>query len=98
MRKKHADETHEPDVSLTGRNRFIVEVFNAIIDRLMAELKRRSMSYKAVSKLFSFLNTIKTDYVQELRSAAMRLQAKYSGDLNLDFPDEIVHFQSFCRN
>lgn len=95
IRKRHADDSSEPDVHLPGRRRFAVSVYNVIIDRLVAELDRRYESYNTTLQSFSFLNNLLTTSPEELRTSASRLQRKYDVDLEDDFVEELIQFREF---
>jgi len=82
---------------MTGQQKFAVDVFSVIIDKLVAELDRRYESYNALNSIFGFLNKIHILSSQELRSAAAVLQKKYHSDLQEDFVDEIEQFKEFIR-
>uniref|UniRef100_A0A8C6WJK3 Zinc finger MYM-type protein 1 n=1 Tax=Neogobius melanostomus TaxID=47308 RepID=A0A8C6WJK3_9GOBI len=99
-RKKRPDETPGEDVTIamTGRQKFAVNVFNVVIDKLVAELDWRYEAYNALKHSFGFLNKIHLLTSQELRSAAALLQKKYPSDIQEDFADEIVQFKEFIMN
>lgn len=100
QRKKHADESSEPDshLSMSSQQKFAVSVFTLIVDKLVAELDRRYESYKEINNCFGFLNNIHSLSSQELRSSAINLQGKYNTDLQEDFEDEMAHFKEYCKN
>lgn len=58
-RKKQADESTSPDcaISMSGRQKFVVDVLNVIIDKLVAEVNKRCESYKGLDNTFGFLNS-----------------------------------------
>ena len=55
-RKKASDEGMADDVQLSGPDRFYVNTFLAIIDRIQSELTRRKQSYQLISERFDFLS------------------------------------------
>jgi len=98
-RKKHADEPDKPhqDFQMSGRQKFIADVFYGINYHLIAELDRRSESNKEITNFFNFLNNIHTLSDQELSSSCVKLQQKCQTDLQEDFADEFVHFKAFWK-
>ena len=97
-RKRQADESSEPECELSGRRRFHTSVYICVIDRLVSELDRRYQSYNDVYENFGFLNGLHLISPQDLRSAALSLQRKYSSDLEEDFVEEVVQFREFVQD
>lgn len=99
-RKKQADELSGPDcdIAMSGRYKFVVNVFNVIIDKLVAEVSKRCEAYKELDNTFGFLNKVSELSPQQIRSSATLLQNKYSCDLQEDLVDEFEHFREYIRN
>ena len=74
IRKRQADESSAPDCHLPGRRKFLVSVYNVVIDRLVVELDRRYQAYNSTVESFGFLNTLRTTSSHGLRVSASRLQ------------------------
>lgn len=99
-RKKLPDDSNEPDIgnTMTGREKFAVDLFILIIDKLVAELDRRFASYDSLNRYFGFPSKIHLLKNEELHAAAVLLQQKYHTDIQEDFPDELIQFRDFIKN
>lgn len=98
-RTRQADEPPGPDgqQNMSGKEKFSVNVFTVIVDKLVAELDRRYQAYQEIDRYFGFLNNIQSLPVNAIRSSAISLQIKYSNDLQDDFAEEMVHFKEFIK-
>lgn len=95
-RKRRADDSSAPDHILIGVEKFRVEVFLVIIDKLTSALQARHKSYTETCDYFGFLTRLKSLSVAEICEASRNLQRKYSTDLQDVFEDELVQFIKFC--
>lgn len=77
---------------LWGSDKFRVETFYLIIDKLIAELTKRSKAYDHITQLFGFLTQLLTMESVELENQAKALIEVYSNDLNNDLLIELKHF------
>ena len=93
-RKAFADENVDNEVVLRGSQKFKVETFYVLIDRLLAGLNTRMDAYKEVNDSFGVLFDTTCDDA-DLRKRAESLSSAYQADLNRDFPDELVQFRAF---
>lgn len=94
-RKAFADENVDNEVVLRGSQKFQVETFYVLIDRLLAGLNTRMDAYKEVNDCFGVLFDTTCDDA-DLRKRAESLSSAYQADLNRDFPDELVQFRAFA--
>jgi len=57
-RKLQLDESRENEVIMTGKNKFKVVTFYAILDRVRSELEKRHSAYENVFKRFDFIRSL----------------------------------------
>lgn len=81
---------------LTGEDKFRVETFIAVIDKLTSALQQRHGAYKETCTYFGFLTKLGSLSNKEIREASLRLQRKYNTDIQEDFPDELIQFVRFA--
>jgi len=94
-RKTFADETTENEVILNGSQRFKVETFNMIIDRLLSCLAKRIDGYRDLNGLYGVLFDADTDS-DDVRKRADALASTYPDDLDkAAFGDELIQFKLF---
>lgn len=91
-RKRFFDESNAPDTVHSPRDKFKIETFNCIIDRLVAELRKRLTAYSNLHEVFGFITDFKSLPADELRARATNLVASYPADLEPSFVDEFVQF------
>lgn len=98
-RKKRPDEAEGQgdDTILSGKEDLKINTFNVVIDRLYAELKKRSDVYFDLNGKFGFLNCLSSISNEEIRKNASFLTEKYQTDLDDDFGEECVQFKSFVE-
>jgi len=97
-RKPRSDDSNVPDHMLTGEDKFRVEAFYVIIDKLISALQQRHRAYKETCGYFGFLTQLGNLSNSEIREASLKLQSKYNTDLHDDFPDELIQFVSFSAS
>ncbi len=88
-----SDETNEGSVQFVGRDNFKVNTFNAVLDRLVVELRERHIEYKSISGKYKCILQIDSLSEVELRQEARILQKFFPDDLETIFEDELFHFQ-----
>lgn len=59
--------------NLGGSEKFRIESFNVIVDKLRIELKKRSSTYNHITELFGFLTKLTSIEIDEMRECANRL-------------------------
>lgn len=94
-RKHMADESAEPDVEFGGKEKFRIETFNVLIDKLVSCLDHRLTAYTHLTNLFHVLFMPDNMSISELTSRAEALAAAYPTDLTMSLGDELVQFKSF---
>lgn len=95
VRKRHSDDGDGEEVVLRGREKFKIDSYLPIIDKLHAELFHRMKAYDNVYSIFGFLTEfpLKTD--DEIKEAARRFSENYREDIETEFINEMVHFKYF---
>lgn len=99
-RKLRVDEDRggvEQEVILTGREKFRVETFFVIIDRLKTELLRRKEAYSVIASTFSVFSNMSSLSPSEISERAANLQALYDNDLEPSFANECIHFSHLIK-
>lgn len=93
---KYADNVTEIQ-NLDGCEKFRIESFNVIVDKLRVELEKRSSAYNHITELFGFLTKLTTIEIDEMRECADRLVSIYSHDLERSLGCELEQFISFIK-
>lgn len=96
--EKQQNESRELDCKLSGLEKSCVELFNVIIDKSVAELHCRCKAYKGVCGNFRCMNYLHLLSASELDDSAVKLQNKYSTNLQEDFANELVQFREFTKH
>ncbi|CAB4019207.1 zinc finger MYM-type 1-like, partial [Paramuricea clavata] len=98
-RNRHYDEPGSaPEVSQTPANKFRMDTFLVIIDKIDAELRKRLHgAYTGIAARFGFLQKLKDLSVEEVVESAMIFQEAYPTDLEASLSDELVQFSVFFR-
>ena len=95
VRKRQYNDGDSEEVELRGREKFKIETYLPILDKLCAELSRRMDAYNKVNFIFGFLVQLPSKTNSEIKEAAQRFREIYPGDIELEFLDEIFSFQTF---
>ena len=83
-----------PELSQTPANKFHIDTFLVIINRIDAELPKRLGAYTGIAAKFGFLRKLKDLSVEVVESAKI-LQGEYPTDPEASLSDELVQFSSF---
>ncbi|XP_065654746.1 uncharacterized protein LOC136081363 [Hydra vulgaris] len=94
--KKLSNGENQVD-SLSVSDKFRVNTFFAIIDKLVTQLTIRSDGYNYVNKLFGFLSKLLTISTMELQVSAKKIVEVYSNDLEDSFIFEIEQFVTLLK-
>lgn len=100
-RKLRSDESTESRMSETcfdARQDFRINTFLVIIDKVVAELTRRSEIYNQIASDFRLLTDFTILSHDELRENARNMLDKFPDDLDEYFIEECDHFQDFVKN
>ena len=94
--KKLSNGENQVD-SLSASDKFRVNTFFVIIDKLVTQLTIRSDGYNHVNKLFGFLSKLLTISTMELQVSAKKIVEVYSNDLEDSFIFEIEQFVTLLK-
>uniref|UniRef100_A0A671WKW6 HAT C-terminal dimerisation domain-containing protein n=1 Tax=Sparus aurata TaxID=8175 RepID=A0A671WKW6_SPAAU len=96
-RKTFADEEGANDVSNlhSGRDKFKIETFYVIIDKLVSCLDHRLSAYKHLTEIFGVLFLVETASSSEITEHANTLVSAYPSDLDSGLANELLQFRSF---
>lgn len=97
-RKLQADEERENEVHMSGRDKFKVETYFAILDRIESEMKKRCTAYINIYEKYNFLFNLNQLSLEEIVQKANKLQAFYNDDLEESFSNECLHFRSYLQS
>ena len=83
------------DVQLSRSDRFYVNTFLAIIDRIQSELTRRKQSYQLISERFDFLSFPKEEdnFVEKCNA----LKEAYPLHFDDNMVNEVIQFFRFAK-
>jgi hypothetical protein len=93
-RKAAFDEVCGHEVEFTGRDSYRIKVFSVIVDRLSAELRRRSNAYEAINDNFSFLTNLHRMKPHVAVEKAKNFQTLYFEDVEDSLHNECLHLQA----
>ncbi|KAF7653501.1 hypothetical protein LDENG_00082200 [Lucifuga dentata] len=96
-RKSFSDESTENEVLLSGSEKYKVETFNVIIDRLISCLTKRTDAYRDITGLFGILFDMECD-AQEVCSWTTTLISTYPEDLTNELADELIQLRHFVSS
>lgn len=97
-RKQHHADGDTEEVVLRGKEKFRIETYLPILDRLSAELNRRAEAYDKLQSLFGFLVEFPSKTDDELRHATETFRDTYPDDVDIEFQEEMVHFKYFVTD
>ena len=83
--------------NLEGTDKFRICTYYVIIDKLIAELKKRSSAYNEFIKLFGFLANLKNLGKNDLQRSAENLVGAYKKDLENTFVLELELFVAILK-
>ena len=93
--KLNVGAAHESEFSPSER--FRIEVFSPILDRLHIEIKKRLEAYINLSNRFGFLHNVQQLDAKQLRDEADNLVQLHPEDLRSSFAEELVHFREYLK-
>ena len=95
-RKRHHADGDEEEVVLLEKDKFRIETYLPILDKLSAERNRRMQAYVKIYSLFGFLVEFPPKTNDELRHATDTFRENYPDDIDIHFQKEMVHFKYFA--
>ena len=97
-RKRFFDESVGNETHLDPRQKFKVDNFYTILDRLRNELEHRVNAYSELKKLFSFLTEYDSMKYDDLKAQLELLVSTYSSDLEASILDEFLQFKDILSS
>jgi len=97
-RKLQHGENRSNEVSLVGRESFIIKTYYVILDNLLYELQKRKSAYDNLAKKFSFLHNITQYSTEKISQCAKELCKVYPNDLNVNLANEVVQLQGHIKS
>ena len=91
------DDVLTGDSEFTARDRFKLESFPVVINKLTGALSSRIDAYAEVCRLFGFLSRLYEVSDDELRRSSEALVRTYSHDVEATSPDEMAQFACMLR-
>lgn len=96
-RKIFSDESTEHEITLKGRERFLIEPFSVVTDSLVNCLEHRMNAYSDINKKFSILLNMDSKDPAAVRKQADGLAVLFPSDLDENLADEIIQFRCFIQ-
>ncbi|CAH0564503.1 unnamed protein product [Brassicogethes aeneus] len=93
--KKLADGSTE--TTRQGQDKFRIESYLPMIDKITSELKKRSQAYKEVSDMFGFFGHLTTLSSNEITDKALNVIGLYSDDLDKNLVPELLQFSEYLK-
>ncbi|XP_033218200.1 uncharacterized protein LOC117173668 [Belonocnema kinseyi] len=94
--KLQADESRDGEAELSGRDNFRVNTFNAILDNLESELRKRCQPYERIHEKFSVITEFGNLDSNEIRIRSEHLRKIYHSDLESSLDFKLVDFHAYC--
>lgn len=87
------------DCALQGREKFLIETYNVLLDSLCSALRVRKVAYAELCEKFGFLKLL-TEVGSEMSLAqqAEKLVKTYKNDLEPAFSAELIQFSNFLQS
>lgn len=83
--------------TLSGSDKFRIETYYIIIDKLVNELRKRSEAYNNITQMFGFLLHLLEINEEDLKTKVTKLVEVYADDLNNNLFLELEQFISLLR-
>ncbi|KAL5502781.1 hypothetical protein EMCRGX_G009603 [Ephydatia muelleri] len=97
VRLNPLDYGHGPEAEMSPSQKFKVESFLPVIDKLIICLNQRLQAYDKVTDLFGFLHRLDTADSAEIEEATKKLLQVYPGDLETCLSMELIQFAEFIK-
>ncbi|KAG8451982.1 hypothetical protein GDO86_003968 [Hymenochirus boettgeri] len=92
------DVSHKGQVIQTPKDKFRVNTFLVMLDRLTSELQKRAEAYQQLSEQFSFFEKIANLDIYTVITYATNLCKVYANDLQDNLSDECLHLSSYLKS
>lgn len=83
---------------MTEREKFNVETYFTILDRLKSEVENRCATYNNIFGKYGFLINLSNLSSEEITKKSNKLQKFYSDNLEKSFSFECLRFKSYLQN
>ena len=94
--KRKADDSDEPAVVLTGKDKFKIDTFYVIIDAIVADLSQRIQAYSEIDRRCSFLYRDDSNSTETTESINSFVEF-YTADVNNELFNEWIQWRSFLK-
>ena len=95
---KRLDKLSANETILSGKESFIADSHNVICDALIMNRNIRMTAYSNLNEKFGFLYNYTKACEEDITRCAKQFQNIYSGDIDVNFPNELIHFRAFVKN
>uniref|UniRef100_A0A1B8Y1W6 TTF-type domain-containing protein n=1 Tax=Xenopus tropicalis TaxID=8364 RepID=A0A1B8Y1W6_XENTR len=92
------DVSPQGHIQLSPRDKFRVNTFLPILDKLSHELRRRAEAYKSLNSHFSLFENMSTLSNEDLLAQAHHLCSQYPNDMDDKLPNECLHLCSHLKS
>ena len=93
--KRVFGDSSEPDVVMSSEEKFSIETFYAILDRIVTDLNNRIRAYSETDTRFLFLRHHELQNFDAVKDSLSRLTSFYSDDLDAEIFDEWLQWTEF---
>lgn len=93
--KKLADGSTE--IPRQGSDKFRIESYLPMIDKIISELEKRNKAYKEVSDIFGFFSRLSILSSEKITTKARNPILQYSDDLEDNLVQELLQFSAFLK-
>jgi len=94
-RKRLADDSSTPAVTLSGADNFRVNTYCVIVDKLLSALCQRREAYQQLAFDYAFVNSLVNCDASAIAQFREEVIAKYPTDLDRSCHDEFVQFLKY---
>ncbi|OCT99580.1 hypothetical protein XELAEV_18005362mg [Xenopus laevis] len=91
------DVSPQGHIQLSPRDKFRVNTFLPILDKLSHELRRRAEAYKSLNSNFGLFENMSMLSNEDLLAQANHLCSQYPNDLDDKLPNECLHLCSYLK-
>uniref|UniRef100_A0ABD2WAD0 Uncharacterized protein n=1 Tax=Trichogramma kaykai TaxID=54128 RepID=A0ABD2WAD0_9HYME len=96
-KKKARDYGKSQETEFELAEKFRIECYLPIIDKLVQSLDERLSAYREIESYFGFLRNLHTISAQELEERAQKLLELYPDDIDNNITSELLQFREFSK-
>ncbi|XP_033214074.1 uncharacterized protein LOC117171130 [Belonocnema kinseyi] len=97
-RKKFPNSNVETSPSLNGEEKFKIESFHTMVDKLKMEIQKRSSAYSKITEIFGFLTNLREMNLKDIKKSASKFVDFYTEDLEVTLATELEQFVPFLKS